>query len=43
MNHVVLDITNINAQIGDKVLIPISPLNVSSKVRREYILSEGNK
>ncbi len=37
MNHVVIDITEKEANIGDKVLIPVSPLNISSKIRREYI------
>ena len=36
MNHVALDITGKDIKIGDKVEISISPLNVNSKIRREY-------
>lgn len=37
MNHCILDVTNIEANIGDKVLIQASPLNINTKIRREYI------
>ena len=37
MNHVAIDITNKDINIGDKAYFNISPLNVNNKIRREYI------
>jgi len=37
MNHVAIDITGKEINIGDKAYFNVSPLNVNNKVRREYI------
>lgn len=37
MNHVAVDVTGGNVNIGDIVDLEISPILVSSKIRREYI------
>lgn len=37
MNHIVVDITDSDVKINDEVRMDISPVLVSSKIRREYI------
>lgn len=36
MHHAIIDISNVEANIGDEVVIPIKPVYVDSKIRREY-------
>lgn len=37
MNHIAVDITGSDVKIDDKVKIDVSPILISSKIRREYI------
>lgn len=37
MNHIAVDITDGNVNIGDIAYLEVSPILVSSKIRREYI------
>ena len=37
MNHIVLDIKGKDVKINDEIEIDISPLNVNTNIRREYI------
>lgn len=36
MHHMVIDITNIEANIGDEVIMNIKPIYIDAEVRREY-------
>lgn len=36
MYHAIIDITNSDVNIGDKVILDINPLNANSNIRREY-------
>lgn len=37
MNHIAVDITGGNVNLNDEVSLDVSPILVSSKIRREYI------
>lgn len=37
MNHVAVEVTDGNVNIGDIVYLEVSPILVNSKIRREYI------
>lgn len=37
MNHVAIDVNDGDVNIGDTVYLEVSPILVSSKIRREYI------
>lgn len=37
MYHIVIDITGSNVKINDLVYINVNPVDINSKIRREYI------
>lgn len=37
MNHIAVDITDGDVKLNDEVSLDVSPILVSSKIRREYI------
>lgn len=37
MNHIAVDITGSNIELGAEVSLEVSPILVTSKIRREYI------
>lgn len=37
MNHIAVDITDADVNVGEEVELEVSTILVSSKVRREYI------
>ena len=36
MNYIAIDVTDIDAKIGDKVAIDVKPIYIQSNIRREY-------
>ncbi len=36
MNHIVIDITDSDVKLGDEAILKGSPININSKIRREY-------